>query len=148
MAGREVPALIRTTCAISDVRCQVGGLNVEPRSALPLFLDGERPIRFVVSDAASDGPTQLVTLEATFLVPDGTTVTVRAGDRARRDALLGDRAPVLVSTTGARRRSANVGMNMATGSGGGDELSFQLADNAARGGDYLRQGLEAERLFM
>lgn len=129
-AGQQVPALLRTTCALSDRRCQVGGIDIEAGFSLPLFLDSGRPVRFVIADAASDGDSRLVTVRATFIVPEQAAGGVRAGDRARRDVLLGDRVPVLTAVSGPRRRTAKVSMQVPSGYAGGGELAVELDEGA------------------
>jgi hypothetical protein len=147
-AGLQVPALLRVNCSTKDRRCQVGGSDVEAGLSLAVFTEAGRPIRFEMSDAVSDGASSLVELRIRFVVPTESVGTVKSGDRAQRDPLLGDRVPALVAVEGARPAPARINLPPATGLGAG-EWALEITDTMSTldatvrvRGDETSQGLQ------
>ena len=147
-AGLQVPALLRVRCTTKDKRCQVGGGDVEAGASLAVFTESGRPIRFDISDAASEGASAVVDLRVRFVVPTESVSLVKSGDRAHRDPLLGDRVPTLVAIEGARPAAARVNLPPATGVGAG-EWALEVTDTMSTldttvrvRGDETSQGLQ------
>lgn len=126
--GLQLPALLRVSCSLKDRKCQVGGIDIENGYTLPVFTESGKPLSFVVSDAAGDGQTELVNVRTRFVVPEQSAAIVRAGDRARRDALLGDRVPSLVLVGAAQRQSAAMSFRGPAGNPYAGEWSMELND--------------------
>jgi hypothetical protein len=129
-AGLQLPVLIRTTCTLADRRCQVGGREVAVGFPLTFYTSAGRPLRFEVTDAVSDGPTAAVELTVRFVVPSASAGAVKAGDRARRDPLLGDRVPVLQRVGNARPATATVALPTPPDAVGAGDWRMELTDSA------------------
>ena len=128
--GHQLPALVRTTCIVVERRCRVGGMDIENAFVLPVFHPQGRPMRFVVSEAVADGPTELLDVHTRFVLPEESSGQVRVGDRARRDPLLGDRVPALLAVGAMRPSTAAVGLRAPLGSASAGEWGIETTDRA------------------
>jgi hypothetical protein len=106
-AGRQVAALLKTSCTIVEKRCLVGGVDLEPGFALSLFAQDGRPLRFVVSEVMPDGPVLEAELGVRFLIPGDAAVAARVGDRDRGSVLFGPRLATITALSGSRRTAGN-----------------------------------------
>jgi hypothetical protein len=129
--GLQVPALLRVICSIAEKRCQVGGRDIEAGAVLTAFTSNDTPVRFEIGESVSDGPSAVVELRGRFVVPTESLAIVKAGDRARRDPLLGDRVPLLITIGAARSGSAALSLPAPPGILGPGEWALQLTDAAS-----------------
>jgi hypothetical protein len=127
--GKQVSALLDATCGVVDRRCQIGGVDIEVGNALAVFTDAGTPLQFVITDAAGTGPSRLVLLRATFVVPANSPALVRAGDHVNRDALLGDRVATITDVGASRRANASMMLRVPTGFSGGGDLEITTTDD-------------------
>jgi hypothetical protein len=111
-----------------ELRCQIGGESLGPRTMLILTGSSSTAMRFEVGRITADGPTQLTDLRATFAVPAEGMTVIRAGQRAVADNMLGDRVPLLVSVGSARRVPATTAVPYLHGTPSPNESSFSLTD--------------------
>jgi uncharacterized protein DUF4330 len=126
--GVRVPAALRGVCRLFELRCQIGGESLGPRTMLILTGSSSTAMRFEVGRITADGPTQLTDLRATFAVPAEGMTVIRAGQRAVADNMLGDRVPLLVSVGSARRVPATTAVPYLHGTPSPNESSFSLTD--------------------
>jgi hypothetical protein len=104
--GNQLPALLRATCTIAKSRCQVGGIDLEPTFDLSLFTASGRPVRFVVAEAAADGPTLHAEIAVRLVAPAESGNLIRPGDQDRGSPLWGERLGTVLAVGRARSVSA------------------------------------------
>jgi hypothetical protein len=128
--GVRVAASLRATCSIvtNTNRCHLGSSELLPRTSLVLTGSGDSAMRFDIGRLSADGPTQLVQLRATFVIPPEGIGAVRAGDRAAADYFLSDRVPTLVSLGSNRRVTATVAPPPSR-PGAASDIQFGLSDS-------------------
>jgi len=129
--GVQVPALVRAACTVAEKRCQFGGRDIEPGLSLNIFSAANKPLRFEITDAAAEGVTTLVEFRGGFVVPTESLDVIHAGDRARRDPLLGDRVPLLVQVGTARSATAALTLPAPPGIAGPGEWGLEVSENAS-----------------
>lgn len=131
-AGAQLPVVVRTPCTVANLRCQVGGVDIDADNVLPIYLgDNITPLRFEVADAVSDGPTVLVDVTVAFAAPPEAVTLMRPGDRAGGNLLLGDRVPLLARVGNVRRGSATINLPPPPGVPSPGDWSAGITDSLA-----------------
>jgi hypothetical protein len=131
-AGVQLPVVLRTPCLVANLRCQLGGVDVDAGNVLAISIgDAITPLRFEVSEAVSDGPTVLVDVTVGLVTPPGAVSLIRPGDRAGQNLLLGDRIPVVTRVGAVRRADATINLPPPAGVPSPGDWSAGITDSMA-----------------